>query len=197
MTLLFQNATPVQAKVSPTRTVLEGLVFTAEVGIVPTARIRAGPERQPNSCMSKNTAILIALAALLGGVYVYFFTDTFSTPTIRISAQIRPGRGATTAPVTFGFNDKYALTSVKVVSSDDFRTNKYAHALWHLIADTNSTPVKGIIYGVRIPGMKPAVPKMKPEPLQPNVSYVLLVEAGKRKGEKTFQTRELIRPATQ
>ena len=40
-----------------------------------------------------------------------------------------------------------------------------------------------------IPGMKPAVPKTRPEPLQPNVPYRLIIEAeGGYIGQVDFKT---------
>ncbi len=76
---------------------------------------------------------------------------------------------------------------MKVVPVDEFETNKYVHPIWNLFAETNSVPTKGIIYGYSISGMKPVLPKGKAEPLQPNIKYRLLVEAGKRKGQADFQ----------
>jgi hypothetical protein len=90
---------------------------------------------------------------------------------------------------TFSLNGKYKLTEVKVFEQGDFKTNKYPHALWHLVSESNSVPTKAFIYGVPIEGMKTKVKKLNAEPLQKNVSYVLSVEAGKAKGESTFRIR--------
>ena len=92
--------------------------------------------------------------------------------------------------MAFFFTAKYKLTSVKVVPLDALKTNKYAHPIWHLISDSNSVPVKSIIYGVPIRGMKPDVKGARPAALEPNVPYRLLVEAGSLKGEHDFQTTE-------
>jgi hypothetical protein len=151
--------------------------------------------------MTRNSYVLITLAAMLGAAYAYFFTDWFTHETIQIIPQIRPGRAANAKrsgdtppvyPVSFSFDGKYKLTSVKVVSADDLKTNKYANPLWYLISDSNSAPTKAIVYGYPIKGMKPAVAQTRPEPLQPNLPYVLFVEAGKIKGQTNFFTKEIV-----
>ena len=150
--------------------------------------------------MTKNGTILSLVALLLAAAYVYFFTDLFNKQAIQIIPQIRPSRGSTSKdptiapvyPVSFSFNGKYSFTSVKVLSASELATNKYANPLWHLISDSNSLPTKAIVYGVPIKGMKPAIPRARPEPLQPDVPYVLIVEAGSIKGRTNFLTREVI-----
>ncbi len=76
---------------------------------------------------------------------------------------------------------------MKVVRADEMATNKYPHALWHLVAETNSAPVTDFIYGAPISGMKPAVAGVVPEPLLPKVKYRIFVEAGKIKGVRDFE----------
>src|ERR1043165_7215038 len=151
--------------------------------------------------MTRNSYVLIALAAVLGAAYAYFFTDWFAREAIQIIPQIRPSRASTpkrsgdtpaTYPVSFSFDVKYKLTSVKVVSADDLKTNKYANPLWHLISDSNSAPTKAIVYGYPIKGMKPKIERTRPEPLQPNVPYVLFIEAGKIRGQTNFFTKEVV-----
>lgn len=151
--------------------------------------------------MTRNGYVLLTIAALLGAAYIYFFTDLFTRETIQIIPQVRPGRPSNVTrsgdappvyPVSFSFDGKYKLTSVKVMSADDIRTNKYANAMWHLTSDSNSIPMKAIVYGYPIKGMKPAIPRTRPEPLQPNVPYVLFIEAGKIKGQTNFFTREVV-----
>jgi hypothetical protein len=151
--------------------------------------------------MTKRTLVLIGVAAVLGFVYVAFFKNFFRAPEISMIAQIRPARGGKVAPgeipvdpVSFAFDRKYALTSVRVVAEADEKTNKYPHVLWHLITDSNSAPTKVLIYGQPPKGMKPKVPRARPEPLEPDVVYKIYVEAGDAKGEKRFHTRESVRP---
>lgn len=149
--------------------------------------------------MSKKNIVLLSLLAALGSIYVYYFTDLFRQPTMEIVSRIRPQinqRRSKREPIvpagntiSFLFNRKYELTSVKVVEENEAKTNKYPHAVWRLITDSNSVPTKTIFYGVTVEGMKPEFAKSRPEPLQPNVPYILLIEAGKLKGQTTFSIR--------
>jgi hypothetical protein len=149
--------------------------------------------------MSKKGLVFTVLLAALAGLYLYT-SDWFSKPTIQIIFQIRPSGpsriprddGTQVYPVSFAFDQKYRLNSVKVVSASEFATNKYAHPLWHLVSDSNSVPTKVVLYGIPPRGMKPNVPKARPAPLLPNVTYLFLIEAGKLKGQKEFKTAELV-----
>ena len=141
------------------------------------------------------------LAALLAAAYAYWFTDWFHSNTIQIIPTIRPrlpsgtARGETqVCPVSFSFPDKYRLTMLKVVHAAEYATNKYATPLWHLVTDSNSVPTKAVVYGVTPKGMKPAVARAHPETLQPELRYLLLVEAGKLRAQTNFFTREVIQP---
>jgi hypothetical protein len=60
--------------------------------------------------------------------------------------------------------------------------------MWHLISDSNSIPTKSITYGYPIKGMKQAVARSRPEPLAPDVDYVLFLEAGNIKARTNFHT---------
>jgi hypothetical protein len=154
--------------------------------------------------MNKNTTVLVVIAVILGAVYVYYFTDWFQKETIQIIPTIRPsGRvgniprskgDPAVYPVSFAFSGKYQLTSVKVVASDDLRTNKYPVPLWELISDSQSIPTKSLIYGVAPRGMKPSIPRARPQPLMPEIEYMLLLEAGKIKAQTNFRTREIVSP---
>ena len=147
--------------------------------------------------MSKNGIFLSVIAVILAACYVCFFTDFFRTPTIQIIPTVRPGRPSSIPrgpdqdpvhPVSFTLDGKYKLTSVKVVVADDLKTNKYATPLWHLISDSNSLPTKAIVYGFPIKGLKPAIPKTRPEPLLAGVEYTLLIECGKLRSQTNFHT---------
>ena len=157
--------------------------------------------------MTKQSIVLITVAVVLAGVYVAFFTDWFVKPEIQILPQIRPplrGKSAASVPqgdvavypVTFAFDKKYQFTEIKVVAAEDEKTNKYPHAVWHMISDSNSIPLKAIQYGAPLRGMKPKVPRSPPDPLQPEVTYRLhLTATGRAKGTKTFVTHELVKPS--
>ena len=155
--------------------------------------------------MTKNGYVLLTVALLLGAAYAYFFTDLFHREQIQIIPQIRPGRPSNvsrsgdippTYPVSFLFDRKYELTSLKVVPAQEFATNKYVTPTWYLVSDSNSVPTKNVIYGLMPKGMKPAVARMRPEPLQPNMPYLLLIEAGRIKGQTNFFTKEMMTTAS-
>jgi hypothetical protein len=55
-------------------------------------------------------------------------------------------------------------------------------------------PVKSIVYGYNVKGMKPAVARMQPEPLVPDVDYVLQIEAGAIKAQTNFHTAKATVP---
>ena len=153
--------------------------------------------------MTKQSVVLIAVALMLAAVYAVFFTDWFQKPRIQILPQIRPPlRNSRVTPgdipvypVTFAFDRKYQFTEIKVVAVDDEKTNKFPHAVWHMISDSNSIPTKAVQYGSKLRGMKPQVPRAEPDLLQPDVSYHLYLAAGNAKGDVKFQTHELVRPA--
>ena len=137
--------------------------------------------------MSKNIVLVIVLL-ILSSVYVVYFTDLFNKPTISISARPRAARSAdSSGTVSFSFDRRCELTEIKVVNVAELETNKYARAYWHLISDSSSDPLKGIMYGENVKGMKPKIPKMKPEPLQAGQKYRLFLLAGKSKGEVDFE----------
>ena len=151
--------------------------------------------------MTKSTIVLIAVLVVVASVYVVVFDpfDLFGPTSIQILAQVRPSRAVqpgppgltSTYPVSFAFDRKLRLTEVRVVNTEDEATNKYPHAVWHLIADSNSVPTKAILYGVPVRGLKSKVPHARPEPLQPDVKYKLYVTAGKLKGQIEFKTVEV------
>lgn len=148
--------------------------------------------------MPKKQILLIGFAVALLAVYAIFFSGWFSTRPMQIEHSIRPGvpEGGAMGRIqkadkslnvlTFAFDTKYELTSVKVVRLDQFQTNKYAHPLWQLVTASNTPAVKAIVYGGRIRGMQPKVKGAEPDPLEPNVAYKLIVEAGRIRGEHDF-----------
>lgn len=153
--------------------------------------------------MSKNGIVLSVVLVLLASAYATWFTDWFRPQTIQIIPVIRPVRSTAKAvdpnqpqvyPVSFAFNRKCELTSVKVIAEDDLATNKHPVALWHLVSESNSVPTRSFIYGHPIKGMHPAVARMRPEPLQPDVKYVLQIEAGSLQAQSKFHTTEAVDP---
>ena len=155
--------------------------------------------------MTKQSAVLISLAVLLLGARIVFFTDWFVKPRINILPQIRPPlRGVRVNPasgdvpvfpVSFQFDQPYQFTEIRVVAAADEKTNKYPHAVWHMISDSNSVASKLLQYGAPMRGMKPKIPRGQPEPLEPDVVYRLYVNAGRARGVTNFQTHEFVKPA--
>src|SRR6266404_2657860 len=142
--------------------------------------------------MTKKVSMQIALAIVLGGFSLYLNRDWFAKDNIQIFCRSRPVRGlsrraapetAAVEPLLFSFNRKVALTSLKVIPVFDIETNKYPQAVWQLVSDSNSAPVKSFIYGTRIQGMHPAIKGAMPDPLLPGVAYRVLVESGSQKAQ--------------
>ncbi len=151
--------------------------------------------------MTKNGIFLSVVAVILAAIYVTYFTDWFHKETIQIFPTIRPSQASSIPrdpgmppvyPVSFAFNGKYRLTEVKVLVEEDMKTNKYPTPVWHMISEKGSPPMKSLIYGFRVKNMKPAIPRSRPQPLLPDVKYVLEVAAGDAKGQTNFFTRAAV-----
>jgi hypothetical protein len=146
--------------------------------------------------MKDKIIIFSLLGVILLTLYLTLFSGCREEP-MQITSKLRPVRRGTTVErgvtplydVTFGFNKKYKLTSVKVVSAEDLRTNKHPRALWHVVEDGRSAPVNAISYGKPARGMKPAVPDLQAEVLDANQEYVVLIEAGSIKAQTNFFAR--------
>lgn len=148
--------------------------------------------------MAKKQWVLLAVFILLTAVYICAFTHWGRSPVIQIShAAYQQPKGAigaqvkaanvNTAIMRFNLGHPYRLTEVKVVRLSDWQTNKFTLPLWLLISDSNSVPIKGFYYGAQIRGMKPAVPRIRPQPLETNVIYRLFLSVGSLKGEHDFK----------
>ena len=134
--------------------------------------------------------LLAALAVVLGGLLLYFNKDWFARRPIQISHRYhafaaRFSEGAA-APMLFEFNRTLKLTRVKVFCLDSSPTNTYARPLWQLVSDSNSVPTKGFVYGMNVPGMRPALAGVVADPLEPGLRYRLHVEAGSAKADHDF-----------
>jgi hypothetical protein len=145
--------------------------------------------------MTKKNISIIAVVVLLGGLSLYFNRDWFASDVIQVSHRsISPrgpmGRGpaakAPANPVVFLITKNLKLTSVKVVVVSDAETNRYPHAIWNLVTDSNSIPTKEFIYGQPIRGLRLATKGVGADPLQPGVDYRLLIEAGSVKLQHDF-----------
>ena len=144
--------------------------------------------------MTKKNWLLILIAVGLAVAYGVFFTDWFQPQTVKIFHTTRslPGRQTQRAGLPnlmFGLNRQCKLTEIKVVPLAAYQTNQNTLPLWHLVSDSNSVPLKTFAYGQLIRGLKPAIPGIRAQPLTNNVTYRLLVTAGKIKGEHDFELK--------
>jgi hypothetical protein len=145
--------------------------------------------------MTTKNWMLVALTALLGCLSLYLNRDWFAGNNIQLMHRSRPARGAFRRPrsdnplidpISFWFDRKVRLTSLKVIPVWDIETNKFPQPIWSLVSDSNSLPIKEFTYGMRIQGMRPTYKGSAPEPLEPGVKYRMFVEAGKQKAQHDF-----------
>jgi hypothetical protein len=145
--------------------------------------------------MTTKNWTLLALTVLLGSISLYLNRDWFAGDNIQIMHRSRPARGAFRRPrsdnplidpISFWFDRKVKLTSLKIVPVAAIETNKYPQPIWYLISDSNSVPVKEFTYGMHIQGMHPFFKGVNPDPLEPGVKYRMLVQVGKQKAEHDF-----------
>ena len=143
--------------------------------------------------MRKKEFFLIGTLVVLVGCYLYFFRD-WTKPGIQITPSFRPPHRNSTAtlfPVLFTLDQPYALTSLEVVLAETNKVGSSPLPLWHLVAKTNSPPTKMIPYGVPIRGMEPAIARVHPQALVPDVAYRIILTAGELKGEALFHTKAM------
>jgi hypothetical protein len=141
--------------------------------------------------MTKKNLVLVLFALGLAAVYVVWFTDWFRPKTLQIfhtSRNLRPDARFGSS-LTFAVTPQVRFTELKVVPLAAYETNKNALPVWHLISDSNSVPVKIFYYGQHIPGMRPELKGVRPEPLQSNVMYRMFIAAGKAKGQHDFELK--------
>ena len=147
-------------------------------------------ERQVLILMSGKQWMLLVLALVLGGLSFYLNHDWSGRNKVRVHHRSRPpvpGDGRSTIqPLFFAFDRDLKLTSLKVIPLHEIETNKYPHPIWHLVSKSSSVPVSDFTYGCAIGGMEPAVNGATADPLEPGVTYRLLVEAGPLKLQDDF-----------
>jgi hypothetical protein len=148
--------------------------------------------------MTKKNWLMTIVLVALAGVYVFYFTDWFKPKILHVSSTSRAmrsrfrnnaGGDPEPVPVIFSLEPQCKLTEIKVVPLIAWQTNQNTLPLWHLVASSNSVPVKIFFYGQHIRGLKPEVPGTHAEPLQPDVTYRLFVTAGSAKGQHDFETK--------
>jgi hypothetical protein len=135
--------------------------------------------------MNKKTLVLVAVALLLGAISLFLWLDSRPETKIQIASRIvRAGAGTV---VVFLLDSPYPMTRIKVTSVEEGKTNSHPHAVWDVVADPKPVKKTEFVYGENIAGMKPFLPGMTPEPLEPNAKYLLVVTLGKNlRGECVF-----------
>jgi len=147
--------------------------------------------------MTRKIWLWLGFAVLLGGFSLYLNRDWFAKDNIQIYHRSRPARAvllrrkrpaddSLVNPIVFGFDRKLKLTSLKVIPLSDIQTNKYPHPIWHLVSESNSIPTKDFAYGARISGMHTPTHRAVPDPLEPAVTYRLMIQAGPVKCSDDF-----------
>ncbi len=144
--------------------------------------------------MTKKNLFLILAAAVLGVVYVIYFTDWLRPKTVQIfhtyrNLRPRVQREGVLSALNFGVSRQLRLTDLRVVPLEAWQTNQHALPVWHLVSDSNSVPVKQFFYGQFIGGMKPAVKGARSQSLQTNVTYRLIITAGNVTGQHDFELK--------
>jgi hypothetical protein len=91
----------------------------------------------------------------------------------------------------FEFNRRLKLTSIKVVSAGDAATNKFPAPLWEMVSDSNSVPTRGFLYGMAVPGMRPARKGAIAQALDPDQKYRLLIQVGSQSAAHDFDLNPL------
>ncbi len=140
---------------------------------------------------------LIATSALLMallGLCLYVNRGCFMKEGVQIYHRVatRPGAGmargrpSAANPLIFGFSQPLELTAIRVYRAEELLTNKYPSTVWELVSSSNSIPVKLIEYGVPIRGLRAKSPEVRPEPLVPGQTYILVVETKSQKAEHPF-----------
>src|ERR1700744_6576194 len=109
--------------------------------------------------MNKQTITLSGVALILATLYIVFFTDFFKHKVIQVSMRVSP---ASHTLVVY-LDQAYSLTSIEMVSTEDVKTNKFPHALWHIVANSHIAPISSFNYGGQIAGMAPEVATALPE----------------------------------
>jgi hypothetical protein len=140
--------------------------------------------------MTQKPTLLVALAVLLAGIFLYANRDWFARRPIQITHRFHPFGGrfdsGGTAPLMFEFDRRLKLTAVRVIPLGGAQTNRSTRPAWQMVSDSNSVPTKGFLYGMAIPGMRPSYKGATAEALDPTCSYRLLLEAGSLKGQHDF-----------
>lgn len=95
-------------------------------------------------------------------------------------------------PFVFSLDGKYHLTSVKVLETSS--SNKVPPVTWWVRSKTGSPPTDNVLYGRAPDTLEPVVDGLRPDKLLPGRVYTLFVEAGRRRGQKSFSVPQEAEP---
>lgn len=143
--------------------------------------------------MTRKNSLPVIFLVALAAVYVIWFTDWFKARPIRIfhtvrelHYQLQPGESERS--LIFGVDPRdIRLKEIKVVPLVDFEKNSQALAVWHLVSDSNSVPVREFVYGQRIRGMRPFLAGSEPGELDTNLVYRIFIRSGHASGQHDFK----------
>lgn len=143
--------------------------------------------------MTKKNWVLILFTVVLAVVYVVWFADWWRAEPLRIShtnRDLRPGqpRGNALPSLKFAINGARRFKEIKVVPLAEYETNKETLAVWHLISDSNSVPLRSFFYGQPIGGMH-SYTGARVQALQTNVVYRMFLSTGKTSAQHDFEVQ--------
>jgi len=144
----------------------------------------------PGLMQKREIMWVVALVALIG-IYFMLFHHRFDRVQMTIRPSLRPSRkaDADVYQVLFALNEDFRLTSVEVIPMEGEKFNPQAQAVWHLISDSNSVPIRAFRYGQNIQGMKSAIKDTRPDALEPGQVYRIAVAAGSVKATADFRAK--------
>jgi hypothetical protein len=158
------------------------------------------PERK-----SRRNLLIASVALVVTGLFAYVYRDAFRPDEIQITHRVvvgppvrglsRTNQNLKVTQLVFGLDQKRELTEIKVINAAALESGTNTAPLWHVISDSNSIPVKVFAYGDHIRGLRPLVKKSRPIPLESNVTYRLVVRAGRATGQHDFSVGETIAPS--
>jgi len=95
-------------------------------------------------------------------------------------------------PFVFSLDGKYSLTSIKVVENNN--TNAHPPIAWWVRSKAGSPPTDQILYGRAPANLEPLSAGSRADKLRAGRTYTLYLEAGRRRGERTFSVPQDAEP---
>ena len=148
--------------------------------------------------ISRKSIFIIIGVLVLAAIALYANRERFQPGPIQVTHRLHRVGGrfddpSGVPPILFELDRSARITSIKVVLASEIATNKYAHPLWHMVANTRTAPIRGFLYGMEIPGMHTAVKNATADQLTMEPTYRLLIEAGSLKTQYDFDLASTFR----